>query len=372
DEAALYDRQIRLWGLEAQNKLRTSHVLIHSLTGVNTEVIKNIVLSGIGTLSIVDDELIQPEDLGAGFFFREDEVGSERLSQGPISRIQSLNPLVRIRAIKDPTFLLSPSSNSSLEALKEMKLDVIVAGKGTRSQLVELDLVARSLGVKFYTSRSVGLGGYIFSDLGDHHEYLTEKNGQQVTMEKKKIKHKQAFVSLSDSLSHSWKGSMNERKMKRLRLNPLLFGIWAYWEWEARRAIAEAEVVKGGQEKVAGSDIPSELEQISIQMMEEKGIKSQTCILTPGSFSPTCAVLGGLLGQDILNAIGGREEPIVNWFILDGQNGEWIPLNFGRAAFRRVSDITSQPLITTRSKKGQGPVHSVGPDVSVVVPAVSQ
>lgn len=40
-----------------------------------------------------------------------------------------------------------------------------------------------------------------------------------------------------------------------------------------------------------------------------------------GEFSPTCAMLGGVLSQDVLNAIGGREEPLVNWFQLEGLTG---------------------------------------------------
>ena len=38
DEAALYDRQIRLWGLEAQNHMRQAHVAVVSFTGVAEEL----------------------------------------------------------------------------------------------------------------------------------------------------------------------------------------------------------------------------------------------------------------------------------------------------------------------------------------------
>ena len=38
EEAELYDRQIRLWGLEAQSRVRDAKVLIVGLRGVHTEV----------------------------------------------------------------------------------------------------------------------------------------------------------------------------------------------------------------------------------------------------------------------------------------------------------------------------------------------
>lgn len=50
DEIKLYDRQIRLWGLKAQTNLRNSRILIINLTSVGCEIIKNLMLSGIGSI----------------------------------------------------------------------------------------------------------------------------------------------------------------------------------------------------------------------------------------------------------------------------------------------------------------------------------
>lgn len=79
DEASLYDRQIRLWGLEAQNRMRSSTVCVLSLRSIAHEAIKNLVLAGIGRLIVMDDGVVTEEDLGAGFLFREEEgaVGQE-------------------------------------------------------------------------------------------------------------------------------------------------------------------------------------------------------------------------------------------------------------------------------------------------------
>ena len=42
-----------------------------------TEVIKNIVLAGIGKLIIADNEDVKEEDLGTGFFFRDEDIGQK-------------------------------------------------------------------------------------------------------------------------------------------------------------------------------------------------------------------------------------------------------------------------------------------------------
>lgn len=38
-------------------------------------------------------------------------------------------------------------------------------------------------------------------------------------------------------------------------------------------------------------------------------------------FSPVCAIIGGMLAQDILKALGGRDAPIANFFVFDGTVG---------------------------------------------------
>ncbi len=56
DEAALYDRQIRLWGVDAQKKLLSSRILLINMSGLTAEIAKNLVLSGINCLTLLDSE----------------------------------------------------------------------------------------------------------------------------------------------------------------------------------------------------------------------------------------------------------------------------------------------------------------------------
>lgn len=57
--------------------MRNATILVVRLRGVATEAIKNVVLAGIGKLIVMDDENVSEEDLGAGFFFRDGDVGSK-------------------------------------------------------------------------------------------------------------------------------------------------------------------------------------------------------------------------------------------------------------------------------------------------------
>jgi hypothetical protein len=57
--------------------MRNATILVIRLKGTATETIKNLVLAGIGKLIFVDEENVSEEDLGAGFFFRDEDVGKK-------------------------------------------------------------------------------------------------------------------------------------------------------------------------------------------------------------------------------------------------------------------------------------------------------
>lgn len=55
--------------------MRNASVLVITLRGIAVEVVKNIVLAGVGSITILDDQEVKGEDLGANYFVREEEVG---------------------------------------------------------------------------------------------------------------------------------------------------------------------------------------------------------------------------------------------------------------------------------------------------------
>lgn len=76
DEAKLYDRQLRLWGAAAQARMLASNVLFAgSFRGIAVDAVKNVVLAGVGALTLLDGENLEPEDLGANYFATEQDIG---------------------------------------------------------------------------------------------------------------------------------------------------------------------------------------------------------------------------------------------------------------------------------------------------------
>ena len=59
-DTILYDRQIRTYGLDACEKILLSSVLVINLSkGLGTEICKNLMLSGVNTIYLFDNEIIK-------------------------------------------------------------------------------------------------------------------------------------------------------------------------------------------------------------------------------------------------------------------------------------------------------------------------
>ena len=75
DEIALYDRQLRLWGIEAQNRMRRANILLVTIRALGNEIAKNLVLAGIGSLTVLDADNATQADVASQFFVTEEHIG---------------------------------------------------------------------------------------------------------------------------------------------------------------------------------------------------------------------------------------------------------------------------------------------------------
>lgn len=69
-----HDIHVQCIGLQV-NRIRTAKILLVSIKALANEIAKNLVLAGIGSLTIVDHEVVAEEDLFAQFFVTEEDVG---------------------------------------------------------------------------------------------------------------------------------------------------------------------------------------------------------------------------------------------------------------------------------------------------------
>lgn len=93
DKSTKYDRQLRLWGPEGQEKLENTHVLLVNASATGCEALKNLVLPGIGKFTIVDNQNITIAECSRNFFVSHSDLGSSRASSATRNLLE-LNPEV--------------------------------------------------------------------------------------------------------------------------------------------------------------------------------------------------------------------------------------------------------------------------------------
>ena len=56
-------------------RMRNAKLLVMGVSGLTNELCKNLVLAGLGAMTILDDDLVTPSDIGCQFFLRQEDIG---------------------------------------------------------------------------------------------------------------------------------------------------------------------------------------------------------------------------------------------------------------------------------------------------------
>ena len=75
-----FDRQIFTIGEEAMKSIVQSNVLIIGAGGVGIEIAKNVVLCGVNSICLHDQEKATMKDLASQFYLTENSIGKNRAS----------------------------------------------------------------------------------------------------------------------------------------------------------------------------------------------------------------------------------------------------------------------------------------------------
>lgn len=93
DKSTRYDRQLRLWAQDGQTRLEKSHVCLVNATSTGAEILKNLVLPGIGSFTIIDTRVVEDDDLSGNFFLESLNLG-QSIAAAMCENLGELNPNV--------------------------------------------------------------------------------------------------------------------------------------------------------------------------------------------------------------------------------------------------------------------------------------
>ncbi|KAK4501085.1 hypothetical protein PRZ48_006891 [Zasmidium cellare] len=338
DEIALYDRQIRLWGAQAQERIRSAKVLLVSLRALGTEIAKNLTLAGISSLTIIDDEPVTEDDLGAQFFLREEDIGKPR-AEAAIPRIQELNPRVQVQAdggkdaliAKDPTYYNG--------------FDCIIACDHDMMTLSTINTCARLVGRPFYAAGIHGFYGYIFTDLVNH-EFVIEREVSNrptqagaletltrsvVSVTNKKepsgknletVKKTETYCPLLLANSSPLPPDVTSNRRKLKQVPPLLPCLRAVFEFQ--RDYSHLPSIQNQQDLAVFTTLATnKARELMLPPETLRADFLRSFIQNIGAeITPTAAFVGGRLSEDVINVLGKREQPIQNFALFDGDTLE--------------------------------------------------
>ncbi|BFZ61139.1 E1 ubiquitin-activating protein aos1 [Saitoella coloradoensis] len=327
DEIALYDRQIRLWGLQAQQRLRNANILLISLHALAAETAKNLVLAGIGRLTLLDPHPISSSDLGANFFLEEDDIDAEKggsRGERMVERVKRLNP--RVEVVVD-TGLVGERDEDFFGGF-----DMVVATELGFDELVKINQHCRNTNTPFYAAATHGLYGYIFADLGLHTYALSSPDpkakvvpGQTPPMIT--TQHTKSWDPLSTVLSEERKEAFGKgmRPKFRKRVSPVLPALLATWYIYPHIHPDHPEPIDPDPIMIADFSAATHSAARSLGLDADVLVTESFVESWVSGFgtelSPVAAVVGGVLAQDVLNVLSGREEPLRNLFVFDGEQG---------------------------------------------------
>lgn len=98
EEIERYDRQIRVWGVRAQEKLKAAKVVIVGAGGLGSPVAYYLAAAGVGAIAIVDSENVELSNLNRQILHWTIDVGKPKVVSAK-EKLERLNPHVRVQAV---------------------------------------------------------------------------------------------------------------------------------------------------------------------------------------------------------------------------------------------------------------------------------
>ncbi|EZA51764.1 hypothetical protein DMN91_004446 [Ooceraea biroi] len=307
-EAELYDRQIRLWGLESQKRLRAAKILLIGLDGFGAEIAKNIILAGVNSITFLDHRDVTKLDRCSQFFAPKDDVGKNR-AEASLARAQNLNPMVNVTADVDKVDA-KPDEYFT-------QFDVVCATHCTITQLKRINRVCRNHKVKFFAGDVWGALGYSFADLLEH-EYAED------VVQTKKVKileggepmGKEKFESITVTEKHTdtfvpFEFILNVPKVslpKESEIYYMMLIMLNYREKNGDDPLPDERGCENLKNEASAIIKKYELED-KIDHLVESDLYAQ--------ISPVCAIIGGVMTQEIIKAVSQKGTPHNNLFVFN-------------------------------------------------------
>ena len=313
-------------------RLRSARILLVGLKALANEIAKNLVLAGVGSLTLADHEPVTEDDLGCQFFISEEYIGQNR-AHAALPHLQKLNPRVNLKADEHPIITKPPEYFAAYDITIATSLDI--------DTLSMINASCRISNRKFYAADTHGMYGYIFSDLITHDFVIERAKSNKVTrINKAETMTRTVLASTTKKES----GKIIEMVSKREIYSPIILANTSPLPAEItnnrRRRLQVTPLVSCLRalfdfQKVSAGRLPSH-SRPDLELFTSLATEKHRELLLPtetlrsdflrsflqnlgSEIAPVAAFLGGSLAQDVINVLGQREQPLQNLLLFDGE-----------------------------------------------------
>ncbi|XP_028261049.1 ubiquitin-like modifier-activating enzyme 1 [Parambassis ranga] len=164
-DEGFYSRQLYVLGHEAMHRMGAADVLIAGMKGLGVEIAKNVILSGVKSVTIQDEGQAEWSDLSSQFYLKKSQLGQNRATCSR-DQLSALNPHVSVSAYTGP-----------LHEKLLLEFQVVVLTDSSLENQKLFGELCHSHGIKFIVADTRGLCGQLFCDFGEEFEVL-DRDGE--------------------------------------------------------------------------------------------------------------------------------------------------------------------------------------------------
>jgi len=182
---------------------------------------------------------------------------------------------------------------------------VVCVTDSNNEEYERTNILCREHGIKFFAANTWGMAGFLFLDCGDRYCYVAEK--PNVMKGKTSDKPDTKRQKLDDD------GSGDEWEQRTAHFT--LFNNESIPVSKYKNTSPSVIIAKG---KLSGAEDLSGYCKTLTEKFGCKGVSEDLLNNVEGELVPICAVIGGMVGQEIVKIVSGKDDPIVNSLFYDG------------------------------------------------------
>ncbi|KAG8128383.1 hypothetical protein E2320_015234 [Naja naja] len=342
----LYSRQLYVLGHEAMQKMATATVLVSGMTGLGVEIAKNVILAGVKSVTLHDQEDAQWSDLSSQVVVLTNSSLEEQLDISDFCHANQICfVLANTKGLAGQVFcdfgenfvVYDPSkADPAPAAIKHITLGnpgLLTVAQGhffVDGDWVKFSKIEGMTQLNGSKPRQICVKGKNTLEIGDTSSFSPYQHGGIISRVEMPQKHSYFFVTV-----------MLDLKLKNLRLdgadvpkmslracmaNPKINTDDTKKKFRYRTLHAAFQALHTFQNKFgrlpspqnqADADMLVELVRIPVMDQEQENLIRTFAYGCMGDLSPMNSLIGGIAAQEVLKAVSGKFTPLDQWLYFD-------------------------------------------------------